>query len=130
MSAVCGLPFFAGSVITAMLYVLSRAMPRQKVKWLVFTVPYWALPYGLMITDVLQAGNASAAMPHILGILSGHFYHFHRFIWPRMGGEDWLSAPDFIVQRLDPNARKSETKESLNKALKTRKRGKGKKLGK
>jgi derlin-1 len=130
MSALCGLPFFANSMITAMLHVLSRTMPNQKVKWLVFTVPYWALPYGLMATDVLQAGNAAAAMPHVLGILSGHFYHYHRFIWPKTGGEDWLTAPDFIVNFLDPNAAsKSSSKEALKKALKSRKRGKGKKLG-
>jgi membrane associated rhomboid family serine protease len=130
MSALCGYPFFANSMITAMLHVLSRAMPHQKVKWLVFTVPYWALPYGLMATDVLQAGNAAAAMPHVLGILSGHFYHYHRFIWPKTGGQDWLKAPDFIVNLFDPNAAsKSASKDSLNKALKSRKRGKGRKLG-
>ena len=83
-----------------------------------------------MATDVLQAQSASAALPHILGILSGHFYHFHRFIWPKTGGEDWLTAPDFLIERMDPNAAtKSASKESVNKALKSRKRGKGKKLG-
>jgi derlin-1 len=130
LSILCGQPFFANSVITSMLHVLSRAMPHQKVKWLIFTVPYWSLPYGLMVADVLQAQSASAAMPHILGILSGHFYHFHRFVWPKTGGENWLTAPDFLFELLDPNAaKKSAAKESLSKALKSRKRGKGKKLG-
>lgn len=128
LSALLGQPFFAPSIITAMLHVLSRSMPHQKVKWLVFTVPYWALPYGLMATDVLQAGSPMAALPHVLGIISGHFYHFHKFIWPKMGGEGWLVAPDFLVQRLDPNAKKS-TKDVVNISLK-RKRGKGRKLGK
>lgn len=131
LSALLGQPFFAQSVITSMLHVLSRAMPHQKVKWLIFTVPYWSLPYGLMITDVLQAQSATAAVPHVLGILSGHFYHFHRFIWPKTSGENWLTAPDFLIERLDPNVvKKSDGKESLSKALKSRKRGKGKKLGK
>lgn len=130
LSALFGQPFFAQSVITSMLHVLSRAMPHQKVKWLIFNVPYWSLPYGLMATDVLQAQSASAAIPHILGILSGHFYHFHRFIWPKTDGEDWLTAPDFLIDVLDPNAAsKNAAKESLSKALKSRKRGKGKKLG-
>jgi membrane associated rhomboid family serine protease len=126
LSALLGQPFFAPSIITAMLHVLSRSMPYQKVKWLIFTVPYWSLPYGLMATDVLQAQSPAAALPHILGIITGHFYHFHKFIWPKIGGEDWLAAPDFLVRRLDPNARKS--KEAVNKALKKR-RGKGRKLG-
>lgn len=129
LSSLIGQPFFAPSIITAMLHVLSRSMPHQKVKWLVFTVPYWALPYGLMATDVLQAGSPMAAIPHILGILSGHFYHFHKFVWPKLGGEDWLAAPDFLVQRLDPNAKKS-VKEVVSVTLKSRKRGKGRKLGK
>jgi len=129
LSALFGQPFFAASVITSMLHVLSRSMPHQKVKWLVFTVPYWALPYGLMATDVLQAGSPLAALPHVLGIITGHFYHFHKFVWPKMGGEDWLVPPDFLVQRLDPNAKKS-TKEVVNISLKSRKRGKGRKLGK
>jgi membrane associated rhomboid family serine protease len=123
-------PFFTNSVITAMLHVLSRSMPHQKVRWLVFTVPYWSLPYGLMMSDVLQAGSATAALPHVLGILSGHFYYFHKYVWPKTGGEDWLAAPGFLVKRLDPNARKESTnKEAVNTALKSRKKGKGRKLG-
>lgn len=130
LSVIFGQPFFANSMITAMLHVLSRATPNQKVKWLIFTVPFWTLPYGLMVADVLQAQSAAAALPHILGILSGHFYHFHRNIWPKTGGEQWLSAPDFLIERMDPNSAKKEaSKASLNKALKSRKRGKGKKLG-
>lgn len=127
LSVLAGQPFFAPSMITAMLHVLSRAMPNQKVKWLVFTVPYWSLPYGLMATDVLQAQSAMAALPHILGILSGHFYHFHKFIWPRKGGEDWLVAPAFLQRRLE-GQEESVNKDSINKALRSRKRNKGRKL--
>lgn len=128
LSILVGQPFFAPSVITSMLHVLSRSMPNQKVKWLVFNVPYWTLPYGLMASDVLQAGNPMAALPHVLGILTGHFYFFHKFVWPKMGGEDWLAAPDFLVRRFDPNARKT-SKDTVSDALKARKRGKGRKLG-
>ena len=129
LSSVTGMPFFADSLITAMLHVLSRAMPHQKVKWLIFTVPYWSLPYGLMATDVLQAQSAMAALPHIIGILSGHFYHFHKFVWPKLGGEDWLVPPDFIVKRLDPDARAEQAKENVSKELKNRKRKTGRKMG-
>jgi len=130
LSALVGQPFFAQSMITGMLHVLSRAMPHQKVKWLIFTVPYWSLPYGLMASDVLQSQSAMSALPHILGILSGHFYQFHKFVWPKMGGEDWLVAPEAIQRRLDPDARDRDSgKESISKALKARKRNKGRKLG-
>merc|ERR1712232_1084764 len=100
-SVIFGQPFFGQSIITSMLHVLSRSVPKQKVKWLIFTVPYWSLPYGLMLADSLQAGPA-AALPHILGILTGHFYYFHKFILPKTGGEDWLIPPDVFVRKLDP----------------------------
>ena len=125
-SILFGQPFFASSVITAMLHVLSRSMPHQKVKWLIFTVPYWSLPYGLMLSDVLQAG-AGAALPHVLGIMTGHFYYFHKFVWPRMGGEDWLIPPAFLVRRLE-GGNDDVGRKSVENALKNRKKGKGRKL--
>ena len=109
-----------------MLHVLSRSMPNQKVKWLIFTVPYWTLPLGLMASDVLQAKNITSSIPHIMGMLTGHMYYFHKYVWPKLGGEDWLSPPDFLVKRFDPDAKK----EKINAALKAkRKRGKGRRLG-
>lgn len=131
ISAFFGQPFFAQSVITSMLHVLSRSMPNQKVKWLIFTVPYWTLPYGLMASDVLQAGNAAAGLPHVLGILSGHLYFFHKNVWPKIGGEDWLVAPAFLRRKLDGEGagERSKSKESISNALKARKKGRGKKLG-
>ncbi len=124
-SILFGQPFFGPSVITSMLHVLSRSMPHQKVKWLIFTVPYWSLPYGLMASDVLQ-GGAGAALPHVLGILTGHFYYFHKFVWPKMGGEDWLVPPAFLVRKLEGGD--DVGKKSLENALKNRKKGKGRKL--
>jgi derlin-1 len=126
-SILFGQPFFGSSVITAMLHVLSRSMPHQKVKWLIFDVPYWSLPYGLMASDVLQ-GGAGAALPHVLGILSGHFYYFHKFVWPRMGGEDWLVAPNFLIRRLEGDSSMDIGRKSMENALKNRKKGKGRKL--
>ena len=40
------------------------------------TVTAWQLPFGMMIIDCLSQQNAAAAWPHILGIFSGHFFHF------------------------------------------------------
>lgn len=131
-SILLGQPFFASSIITALLHVISRASPYQKTQWLVFTVPHWSLPYAFMVGDVLQAQSAMAALPHILGILSGHFYYFHKFIWPKVenGGEDWLVAPDAVVRRIDP-ASKVELKIDNNnkKGSKARKQNSGQKLG-
>jgi Derlin-1 len=130
LASLLGMPFFTSSVITGMLHVLSRATPDANVTWLVFKIPFWSLPYAVIVSDVLQSQSAAAAIPHVLGILSGHFYHFHRFIWPKTGGEDWLVAPDFLVEYMDPNsASRNAGKESISKALKSRNRGTGRKLG-
>ena len=127
-SILFGQPFFARSAITAMLHVLSRSMPHQKVKWLIFTVPYWSLPYALMAGDVLQ-GGAGEALPHVVGILSGHFYYFHKFVWPKMGGDDWLKAPAFLIRRLEGGSSDGDVgRKSVENALKKRKKGKGRKL--
>lgn len=128
LSMMLGQPFFAASVITSKLHVMSRSVPHQQVKWLIFTVPYWSLPYGLMLADMLQAG-AGAAVPHVMGILSGHFYYYHKFIWPKMGGEDWLVAPDWLTRRLDPDSVSADTgRKKMEAVLKNRKKGKGRKL--
>lgn len=85
-----------------------------------------------MASDVLQSGNAMAALPHVLGILSGHLYYFHKNVWPKMeGGEDWLSPPEFLRRRIDSGGgeQSSNNKESISNALKARKKGRGKKLG-
>lgn len=133
LAALCmlfGIPFFAASVITSKLYVLSRVSPHANVKWLIFTVPYWALPWMLMVTDVLQAkGNPASAVPHIMGILTGHLYYYHKFIWPKMGGEDWLVAPDWLVRRMDPDSANLDVgRKKMEAVLKNRKKGKGRKL--
>jgi len=128
LSMLLGMPFFGSSVITSMLHVMSRSMPRQTVKWLIFTVPYWSLPYGLMLSDVLQQG-AMASLPHVLGMLTGHFYYYHKFIWPKMGGEDWLEAPDWLKRRLEPNDYGDDDgRKKMESVLKKRKKGKGRKL--
>lgn len=137
MSILLGQPFFASSIITAMLHVLSRSMPYQNVKWLIFTVPYWSLPYGLMITDVLQAQNGMAALPHILGIISGHFYYFHKFIWTKLNPDDsnnndWLVPSNIVCRMLDKDENENDIgKQSIQQALKNRKKQKktGRKLG-
>ncbi|GMH81766.1 hypothetical protein TrVE_jg5236 [Triparma verrucosa] len=116
-------PFFANSVVTAMLHVLSRQLPHQNVKWLIFTVPYWTLPYGLLLSDVLQTQSPASATPHVMGILTGHVFYFFNTVWPKFGGKNWLEAPDFVKRKFDEDG--IDRKEKRVK----RKRGRGKVLG-
>lgn len=126
VSSLLGVPFFTNSIITSMLHVLSRSMPHQQVKWLIFNVPYWTLPYGLLVSDVLQSGSPAAALPHVLGILTGHFYFFHKFVWPKIGGVDWYVAPNFLVSFFNPDKISAKKKEDQKNQKKSR--GKGRKL--
>lgn len=54
------------------------------------------------IADVLQAeGQLLAAIPHLIGILSGHVYHFFTVVHPLMGAKRRLGAPGWMKRRLD-----------------------------
>jgi Derlin-1 len=129
LNVLLGLPYFTTSMVAAMLHVIARATPTMSVRWMMFSVPYWLLPYCFAVADVLMAQSMMAAVPHLLGMLTGHFYHFHKFIWPKLdrGGQDWLVAPDFVVRRLDPDA--AEKKEQAAKKSLPKQRKKGRTLG-
>ncbi|KAG7341550.1 Der1-like family protein [Nitzschia inconspicua] len=125
LSTVLGQPFIAQAVITSMLHVLARTTPNETVVWYVMKVPHFTLPYLNALTDCFNAqGSLAAMIPHIIGILAGHFYFFHKVLWPKMErGEDWLIAPDFLVEVVDG-------KDVTNKDKKKNKRKSGgRKLG-
>ena len=93
-------PFTAPSLLTSMLHCLSRLNPSQSVKWLIFTVPYWTLPLGLMAGDVLQQQSGASAVPHIIGMLAGHAHHFQGNVWPKVGGGGpVLASPEWLRRR-------------------------------
>jgi len=124
LASIMGLPNFNQGIITAMLHVLARAAPRQKVRWLVMDVPYWMLPYAFMASDVLQAqGNPMAAVPHVLGMLTGHLYHFVRYVWPQTSpnAPDWLQAPTAWVNLVE--GAPEETTTDIPKPKRNRKKG-------
>ena len=56
-------------------------------------IEYWLLPYVNAIVDALQAQSAAGAVPHVLGIFTGHVYHFFTCVWPAMGGKRYLTPP-------------------------------------
>lgn len=125
LSAVLGQPFTATAVSAGMLHVLARTTPDERVQWYVMKVPYVFLPYLNALADFFNAqGSVGALVPHIIGILAGHFYFFHKTLWPAMeNGQDWLNAPDFLVEYIDG-------KDAVNKTLKKAKRkGVGRTLG-
>jgi len=44
--------------------------------------------------------KAEAAWPHVLGILTGHTFHFFTKVWPELGGSELLKTPKFIEKLL------------------------------
>jgi hypothetical protein len=36
----------------------------------------------------------------VLGILSGHTFHFFTKLWPQLGGRAWLDPPKWWIKRL------------------------------
>ena len=47
-------------------------------------IPSWLLPFGLAGVNVLSSGQIVGAFPAILGVLTGHAYHFTRHIFPNI----------------------------------------------
>jgi derlin-1 len=119
--------FYAESLITAMLHLLSRREPFAKIKWLgIITIPYWTLPYALMVADVLQSQmSIAAAYPHIMGILTAHVHHFFKHIWTGRGFdyEDPMVVPGRFAEWFDGKIRG----EVADKKTTRRKRAKGSK---
>ena len=83
-------------MIAAMLHVVSRVEPHKPTKWIVFNIPSWMLPFAFMVGDVLQAQSPGAAVPHIMGILTGHMWVFLKTVNVKMGGEDFLVVPEIV----------------------------------
>jgi len=96
-----GFPFHAQAMISAAVYVSSHINPMQQMPFQFgFMITSWQLPYCMMIIDCLSQQNVGAAWPHVLGILSGHTYHFFTKLWPAVGGKDMLSPPKWFVNRM------------------------------
>jgi hypothetical protein len=89
----------------------------------------WQLPFCLMIIDCLsvrlhsavllnrsyhlpsapavvpmQQQTPQAAWPHVLGIFSGHVFHFFTQVWPSLGGRAYLTPPKWVIDRLGGSA--------------------------
>jgi hypothetical protein len=98
-------------------------------------IEYWLLPYINMIIDCLQAQSAAGAVPHIIGIFTGHVYHFFSVIWPKMGGRRFLAAPGALEAAISGGGKDSKATKSAKSgfvvdkkpASSKRKKGKGSK---
>ncbi|CAM9114667.1 unnamed protein product [Ectocarpus fasciculatus] len=97
-----GMPLMSTSMVAAHTYVSARMDPLGSVQFQFLRIPMWTLPFAQMGAAVLQEeGNPLAAIPHFVGILCGHVYHFFTVVHPLMGAKRRLGAPGWMKRRLD-----------------------------
>jgi hypothetical protein len=95
-----GFPFQAQAMIAATLYASAHLNPLETMPFQFgFMITAWQLPFCMMAIDCLSQQNVGAAWPHVLGIFSGHLYHFFTKVWPALGGKAWLEPPEWFVKR-------------------------------
>lgn len=115
LSALTGFPSLARSLITASIYCCSRRQPMRPMEvQFGVRIEYWLLPYVNMVIDCLQAQSAAGAVPHVLGIATGHVYHFFSVVWPAMGGRRYVAAPGMlkaVYEAKTTDGKKKKTKE-------------------
>lgn len=117
-----GFPLLAQSMIAATVYVSSHVNPMERIPFQFgFIITSWQLPFCMMLIDILSQQNISAAWPHILGILSGHFFHFFTKVWPELGGREMLKTPEFIFKML--GGRPTSNVEGLGRSAASKGRG-------
>eukprot|EP01031_Cornospumella_fuschlensis_P035897 gene35897-43542_t len=135
-----GFPFAAQSMVTAIIYSCSRLNPMESIPFQFgFSITSWQLPFCMMAVDILSQSSAAAAWPHLLGILTGHIYHFFHDIYPKLGGKQLFATPSFFIKTFgdrpkgdkdavteDKTSEKEKKKEEMKKKMK---KMKGRKLG-
>jgi hypothetical protein len=99
LGIVFGFPLQAQAMIAATIYVSSRVEPMEKVGFQFgLVITQWQLPFCLMIVDCLSQQTIQAAWPSLLGIFSGHVYHFFTEIWPKLGGTARFAPPNWFLK--------------------------------
>eukprot|EP00903_Cladosiphon_okamuranus_P014176 g13173.t1 len=102
LGSLIGMPFMATSMVAAHTHVSARMEPLGVVQFQFLRIPLWTLPFAQMGAAVLQKeGNVLAAIPHLVGILCGHVYHFFTVVHPLMGAKRRVGAPAWMKRRLD-----------------------------
>ena len=72
-----GFPFQANAMVSAAVYVSAHMNPMERMPFQFgIIITAWQLPFAMMAIDCLSMQSPAAAWPHLLGIFSGHVYHF------------------------------------------------------
>jgi Derlin-2/3 len=89
-----GLPFYAGSLVFALLYLWSRENPDANTSIMgMVKMKAFYLPWGMMALEALMGGSV---VPDLLGVVVGHLYYFLTVLQPRAGGPRLVKTPNFV----------------------------------
>jgi hypothetical protein len=66
--------------------------------------------YSFRLPCIPQAQSAAGAVPHLLGIFTGHIYHFFSIVWPQLGGRRYLTAPGTLKAAFNPEKKAASKK--------------------
>ena len=87
--------FLGTPMVMAFLYVYAREYEAQQMNLLgFFSIRCGWLPFAQMLQDLLQAGDVG---PNILGLISGHTYHFFSEVKPRLLLQATPSLDDILT---------------------------------
>eukprot|EP01038_Epipyxis_sp_PR26KG_P007483 gene7483-10198_t len=96
-----GFPLQAQAMIAAIVYTSSRAHPMERIPFQFgLMITSYQLPFCMLAIDCLSQQSINAAWPHLLGIFSGHFYHFFTSVWPSLGGKARFTPPRWFIKKV------------------------------
>jgi len=100
-----GLPFLGQPLIFGVLYIWSRIDPIREVNYWGFKFKAWHLPFVLVVVGMLM-GNSP--IMDLIGIITGHTYHFAMNIIPQVYGWQPLKCPTFLYNYFDQSNRQQQ----------------------
>ena len=123
LAPLLGMPYTSSALVSAMLWVSCRKNPMQKMQvgFMGVAVEAWLVPFARAALECLQAQSGMAAIPHVLGFLSGHVYFFGSQIAPLMGLRNYFEAPAALKKAMGDTKKKKKKKGGAIKKKKKKK---------
>jgi Derlin-2/3 len=92
------IPFLGSSLVFSCLYIFSRQDPTRSILLYGFDITAWKFPFVILALTLLMGGSI---VGHVMGILTGHLFHFLWKIIPARYGRTMINTPEFIIRMCD-----------------------------
>ncbi|KAL0483302.1 derlin-2/3 [Acrasis kona] len=96
-----GVPYLSFSYLTYLVYIWCNKNPEENLSMMFIpvTIPARYFPWALMGLHVLMGGSP---IGDLIGIVSGHIYHYLDDYYPRYYGTRVLKTPQFLYSIFPP----------------------------